>query len=107
MKRTLLAALALLGTLTLCPAQDKKPAATPAAIPNPAETPSAKGTRVYIIGLKDGKPVKGPVTIRFGVRGMGVCPAGLYLPRDGRGAGDGRRGEPGAHGENARYCLEI
>ena len=33
MKRTLLAALALLGTLTLCPAQDKKPAATPAADP--------------------------------------------------------------------------
>ncbi len=83
MKRTLLAALALLGTLTLCSAQDKKPAATPAAIPNPAETPSAKGTRVYIMSLKDGKTVKGPVTIRFGVKGMGVCPAGLYLPNTG------------------------
>ncbi|MFP6879525.1 MAG: DUF4399 domain-containing protein, partial [Roseibacillus sp.] len=27
--------------------------------------------------------VKGPVTIRFGVKGMGVCPAGLYLPNTG------------------------
>ena len=79
MKTSLLAALALLGSLAVCPAQeDKKP-----TIPNPTETPSPKGAKVYIIGLKDGKTVKGPVTIRFGLKGMGVCPAGLYLEHTG------------------------
>lgn len=86
MKRTLLAATILLASLGLAPAQEKKHApakATSAALPNPLETKSAKGARVYIIGLKDGKKVKSPVTIRFGLKGMGVCPAGLHLDNTG------------------------
>ena len=65
-----------MGPLVAASAQDAKP-------PNPLETPSPKGARVYFIGLKDGKTVKSPVTIRFGLKGMGVCPAGTYLPDTG------------------------
>ncbi|SVD08239.1 uncharacterized protein METZ01_LOCUS361093, partial [marine metagenome] len=43
-------------------------------------TPSPKGAHVRIITPKDGKTVKGPVRVVFGLRGMGVCPAGLVLP---------------------------
>ena len=76
-RNTLLAAVALTGLLSTVSAQDApKP-------PNPLETPSPKGARVYIMGLKDGKTVKSPVTIRFGLKGMGVCPAGTYLPGTG------------------------
>jgi hypothetical protein len=70
-----------MGTVALAPAQDKPtpaPAATPAP-PNPLETPSPEGAKVYFIGLEDGTTVTSPVTIRFGLAGMGVCPAGLYL----------------------------
>lgn len=46
-------------------------------------TPSPKGARVYLIGLKDGKTLKkaknGKILIRFGLKGMGVCPAGLLI----------------------------
>lgn len=74
MKTSLLAALAFAGSLALAFAQDSKPTA-----PNPLDTPSPKDAKVYIMGLKDGKTVSNPVTIRFGLKGMGVCPAGLYL----------------------------
>lgn len=39
------------------------------------ETPSVAGAAVYIIGLEDGAVVKSPVTVRFGLTGMGVAPA--------------------------------
>jgi hypothetical protein len=39
------------------------------------ETPSAEGAAVYIIGLEDGAKVTSPVTVRFGLTGMGVAPA--------------------------------
>ena len=41
------------------------------------ETPSPPGAKVYFIGLKDGQTVSSPVTIRFGLSGMGVAPAGV------------------------------
>lgn len=34
------------------------------------------GAAVYFIGLEDGASVSGPVTVRFGLSGMGVAPAG-------------------------------
>ena len=37
------------------------------------------GAEVYFISPKDGETVKGPVTVRFGLRGMGVAPAGVNL----------------------------
>ena len=42
--------------------------------------PSPKGAKVMIILPRDGKTVKGPVRVFFGIKGMGVCPAGLVLP---------------------------
>ena len=42
--------------------------------------PAPKGAKVMIILPRNGKTVKGPVRVAFGVKGMGVCPAGLVLP---------------------------
>ena len=42
--------------------------------------PSPKGAKGVIVFPRDGKTVKGPVRVAFGLRGMGVCPAGLVLP---------------------------
>ena len=41
------------------------------------ETPAPEGAKVYFIGLEDGQTVSSPVTIRFGLSGMGVAPAGV------------------------------
>lgn len=41
------------------------------------ETPAPEGAKVYFINLKDGDTVKSPVTIQFGLEGMGVAPAGV------------------------------
>ena len=40
-------------------------------------TPSAEGTRVFIIAPVDGAAVASPVTGYFGLDGMGVAPAGV------------------------------
>ncbi len=40
------------------------------------ETPAPDGAAVYFIGLEDGATVSSPLTIRFGLSGMGVAPAG-------------------------------
>lgn len=40
------------------------------------ETPSPEGARVYIANLEDGATVGSPVTVMFGLEGMGVAPAG-------------------------------
>ncbi len=40
-------------------------------------TPSPKDAELYIISPKDGDTVKNPVTVQFGLRGMGGAPAGV------------------------------
>jgi hypothetical protein len=45
-----------------------------------AETPSRPGAAAYIISPADGATVSNPVTVRFGLRGMGVAPAGVERP---------------------------
>lgn len=40
------------------------------------ETPANPDAEVYFIGLEDGQTVTSPVVVRFGLRGMGVAPAG-------------------------------
>lgn len=40
------------------------------------ETPSSPDAQVYFIGIEDGATLSGPVTIVFGLKGMGVAPAG-------------------------------
>lgn len=39
-------------------------------------TPAPEGARVYFANLEDGASVSSPVTIVFGLEGMGVAPAG-------------------------------
>jgi hypothetical protein len=46
-------------------------------------TPSPPGAEVYIISPKDGVKVSGPVVVRFGLRGMGIAPAGVKFENTG------------------------
>lgn len=46
-------------------------------------TPSPGGAEVYIISPTDGATVRGPVTVRFGLKGMGVAPAGVQMENTG------------------------
>jgi hypothetical protein len=46
-------------------------------------TPSPAGAEVYIISPKDGATVKSPVTVVFGLKGMGVAPAGVKFENTG------------------------
>ena len=43
-------------------------------------TPSPKCAKAYIILPKDGKTVKPKLKVTFGLKGMGVCPAGIITP---------------------------
>jgi hypothetical protein len=43
----------------------------------PKRTSAPAGAGVYFITPKDGETISGPVTVRFGLRGMGVAPAGV------------------------------
>jgi len=40
------------------------------------DTPAPDGAQVYFVNLKDGASVSSPVTVLFGLKGMGVAPAG-------------------------------
>lgn len=46
-------------------------------------TPSPAGAKVFIIEPKDGAEVTSPVTVKFGVEGMDVAPAGTDKPNTG------------------------
>ena len=46
-------------------------------------TPSPAGAEVYIISPKDGEKVKSPVVVRFGLKGMGIAPAGVKFENSG------------------------
>ncbi len=48
-----------------------------------AETPAPADAKVYFINIKDGDTVTSPVTIRFGLSGMGVAPAGTEVENTG------------------------
>lgn len=37
------------------------------------------GVELYLISPQDGDTVKSPVTVRFGLKGMGVAPAGIDM----------------------------
>lgn len=51
-----------------------------AALPRSA---APAGSNVYIISPADGETVSSPVTIKFGLRGMGVAPAGVEMANTG------------------------
>ena len=48
-----------------------------------AREPSPAGAEVYIVSPKEGAKIKGPVTVVFGLKGMGVAPAGIKLENTG------------------------
>jgi hypothetical protein len=45
--------------------------------------PSPPGAEVYIVLPKDGAKIKGPVTVVFGLKGMGIAPAGIKFENTG------------------------
>jgi hypothetical protein len=69
--RTIAPIVALLPSLLapLATAQD--------AASTPPRTASAAGAEVYIQSPADGAQVRSPFLVRFGLRGMGVAPAGV------------------------------
>jgi hypothetical protein len=46
-------------------------------------SPVPKDVELYIISPKDGETVTSPVTVRFGLRGMGIAPAGVAMENTG------------------------
>ncbi len=56
-------------------------AASPAAFAG--TTPSAKDAYLYFITPYDGQTLRGPFWCRFGLRNMGVAPAGVVTPNTG------------------------
>jgi Domain of unknown function (DUF4399) len=68
MRKIVLAVAMLLSTATLAGA---------------GETPAPPDAKVYFINIKDGDTVTSPVTIRFGLSGMGIAPAGTEAPNTG------------------------
>lgn len=49
----------------------------------PKRTPSPKGAKSYIVLPRDGRTVNAQFKVVFGIKGMGICPAGIT-------AGDGQ-----------------
>ncbi|TDL87856.1 DUF4399 domain-containing protein [Meridianimarinicoccus aquatilis] len=47
------------------------------------QTPAPEGATVYFISPSDGATVSNPVTIQFGLSGMGVAPAGYDVDNTG------------------------
>lgn len=68
--------LLLLALPALVQAQETAPAA-------PARTAAPENALVYFLSPENGATVTSPVTIRFGLRGMGVAPAGVTAPNTG------------------------
>jgi hypothetical protein len=46
-------------------------------------TPPATGAQVYLIAPRAGAKIHGPVTVRFGLKGMGIAPAGVKFDNTG------------------------
>lgn len=48
-----------------------------------ARTPAPEGTEVYFISPENGEILRNPVVVRFGLKGMGVAPAGVAFEKTG------------------------
>lgn len=46
-------------------------------------TPAPEGVSLYLISPQEGATVASPVAVRFGLKGMGVAPAGVRNPKTG------------------------
>jgi hypothetical protein len=47
------------------------------------KTKSPEGAKAYIVSPKNGATVKSPFTVQFGLKGMGIAPAGVNNPNTG------------------------
>lgn len=88
MRTFIVAALVLAASLASVPrALAQAPAAAPAPAPTTAaalaRTPSPPGAEVYIIGPNNGARVTSPVRVQFGLKGMGIAPAGVKFDNTG------------------------
>lgn len=54
-----------------------------AIYPAVAQSPAPDGAKVYFIEPADGAEVTSPVTVKFGLAGMGVAPAGVEKAKTG------------------------
>jgi hypothetical protein len=70
MKRLFIAAALAVGVAAIAAAQIKR-------------TPSPAGAELYFIAPADGATVTSPVTVKFGLKGMGVVPAGIAFDNAG------------------------
>lgn len=57
--------------------------ATTLAVAQLARTPAPQAVELYFIAPADGATVTGPVTVKFGLKGMGVAPAGIQMANTG------------------------
>jgi Domain of unknown function (DUF4399) len=57
--------------------------ATPALAADLPRTPSPPGVELYFISPQDGATLTSPVTVRFGLKGMGIAPAGIAMENTG------------------------
>jgi hypothetical protein len=81
MNRTVIACTAILLSGA---ALAQAPTMNPTLAPAPATTSAAAaGAEVYIISPTDGATLSGPVTVRFGLKGMGIAPAGIRFDNTG------------------------
>ena len=53
------------------------------ALADDGRTPSPPGAKVFIIEPKDGATVSSPVSVKFGIEGMEIAPAGTDKPNTG------------------------
>jgi hypothetical protein len=58
-------------------------ALTSAAALAQTPAPAPAGAEVYFIAPRDGQTIHGPVTVKFGLKGMGVAPAGIKFDNTG------------------------
>lgn len=49
----------------------------------PPRTPSPPGVELYFLSPQDGATLASPVTVRFGLKGMGIAPAGVAMAHTG------------------------
>jgi len=48
----------------------------------PAKTSRPADAKLYIVSPADGAEVSSPLVVNFGLKGMGVAPAGIYVSED-------------------------
>ena len=61
------------------------------AVAQVTKTKAPDNASVYFVSPKDGETVSSPFTVRFGLKGMGVAPAGVTQANTGRSSRHGNR----------------